>query len=788
MANASNATPAVIAACIVDAVGGSANITNLTHCATRLHFELDDAGQVSQHGLESIPGVLGAFPRAGNRYQVIIGGAVASVYEQIVRLRTARLMPAAQLPSAVMQSASQSTQPTQSMQPTQPAQPAQSAQSTQPTQPAQSAPCLSDDAAPSRDTATDAEQSCGPSNTSRHFTPRTVREWGSAARAWAAAFFDYLSDSFRPILGVLLGASLVIAIVNVIVALGIVPDGETSAGWILLKAIWEGVFTVLPIMIAYNAAKKLDVDPWLGGAIMAALMTPQFTGVMSGMSGTSVSSALSGAIQCSANAVFGAETCTVSAFGIPIQLNDYGGNVFVPLLMAAVLAVVYHGLKRVIPDSVQLVFVPFLSLVVVFALTILVIGPLGIWLGGGLGAATAWLNAHVPFLFALIIPMLYPFLVPLGLHWPLNALMLMNIQALGYDFVQGPMGVWNFACFGATAGVLVLAVRGKDSAMRQTAVGALLAGLLGGVSELSLYGIHLHHRRVYRWLLAGCAAGGVTSAVLGWLFPSVLPSGQMVRGVTTTAFAFSSLLTIPVFDRMWVYALSIAVAFVMAMVLTVLFGYRTPPRATEAQMVSAGENVRSQDAVRGIGATSSDAESAEDSPSRPASDRTPDSNAILSPVAGRLMNLEATGDPVFASRALGEGVGVVPETTGETAVLAPVSGMLKTVARTGHAFGIKTDGGIEVLVHIGIDTVDMDGEGFAVVVAKGERIAAGEPLATVDFGKVAAAGHSVVVVVTVVNAAELTVVTPLIGDGSGDNNGGDCKTVSAGSPIIDVEQ
>ena len=789
MANASNATPAVIAARIVDAVGGPANITSLTHCATRLHFELADAGHVNQHGLESIPGVLGAFPRAGNRYQVIIGGAVASVYEQIVRLRTARLMPAAQLPSAVMQSASQSTQPTQSMQPTQPAQPAQSAQSTQPTQPTQSAPNLSDDVAPLRDI--DTEQSHGPSNTSRHFTPRTVREWGSAARAWAAAFFDYLSDSFRPILGVLLGASLVIAIVNVIVALGIVPDGETSAGWILLKAIWEGVFTVLPIMIAYNAAKKLDVDPWLGGAIMAALMTPQFTGVMSGMSGmsgTSVSSALSGAIQCSANAVFGAETCTVSAFGIPIQLNDYGGNVFVPLLMAAVLAVVYHGLKRVIPDSVQLVFVPFLSLVVVFALTILVIGPLGIWLGGGLGAATAWLNAHVPFLFALIIPMLYPFLVPLGLHWPLNALMLMNIQALGYDFVQGPMGVWNFACFGATAGVLVLAVRGKDSAMRQTAVGALLAGLLGGVSELSLYGIHLHHRRVYRWLLAGCAAGGVTSAVLGWLFPSVLPSGQMVRGVTTTAFAFSSLLTIPVFDRMWVYALSIAVAFVMAMVLTVLFGYRTPPRATEAQMVSAGENVRSQDAVRGIGATSSDAESAEDSPSRPASDRTPDSNAILSPVAGRLMNLEATGDPVFASRALGEGVGVVPETAGETAVLAPVSGTLKTVARTGHAFGIKTDDGIEVLVHVGIDTVNMDGEGFVVAVGKGERIAAGEPLATVDFGKVAAAGHSVVVVVTVVNAAELTVVTPLIGDGSGDDNGGDCKTVSAGSPIIDVEQ
>ena len=766
MANASNATPAVIAACIVDAVGGSANITNLTHCATRLHFELADAGHVNQHGLESIPGVLGAFPRAGNRYQVIIGGAVASVYEQIVRLRTARLMPAAQLPSAVMQSASQSTQPTQSMQPTQPAQPAQSAQSTQPTQPAQSAPYLSDDAAPSRDTATDAEQSCGPSNTSRHFTPRTIREWGSAARARAAAFFDYLSDSFRPILGVLLGASLVIAIVNVIVALGIVPDGETSTGWILLKAIWEGVFTVLPIMIAYNAAKKLDVDPWLGGAIMAALMTPQLTGVMSGMSGTSVSSALSGEIQCSATAVFGAETCTVSAFGIPIQLNDYSGNIFVPLLMAAVLAVVYRGLKRVIPDSVQLVFVPFLSLVVVFALTILVIGPLGIWLGSGLGAATAWLNAHVPFLFALIIPMLYPFLVPLGLHWPLNALILMNIQTLGYDFVQGPMGVWNFACFGATAGVLVLAVRGKDSAMRQTAVGALLAGLLGGVSELSLYGIHLHHRRVYRWLLAGCAAGGVTSAVFGWLFPSVTAAGESVRGVTTNAFAFTSLLTIPVFSQMWVYAVSIAVSFIVSMVLIIMLDYRTPEQKAEMNAASESDGTAVETAPADAAPVATATATATATAVR--------TTTVGAPVAGHVVSLDDAGDPVFASRALGEGVGIQPT---DSTVVAPVSGVLQTVAETGHAFGLKTDDGIEVLVHVGIDTVKMNGEGFHVAVSANQRVNAGDTLVTVDFDKVKEAGYSTTTLMTVLNTAALAGVTPKTG-----------VDVQAGQEVLDIQR
>ena len=127
--------------------------------------------------------------------------------------------------------------------------------------------------------------------------------------------------------------------------------------------------------------------------------------------------------------------------------------------------------------------------------------------------------------------------------------MLMNIQTLGYDFIQGPMGVWNFACFGATAGVLFLAVRDKDKDMRQTALGALAAGLLGGVSEPSLYGIHLRYKLIYKRMLVGCGLGGVVIAILGWLFPSVTAAGQTVHGVTTTAFAFTSLLTIPVSIR-----------------------------------------------------------------------------------------------------------------------------------------------------------------------------------------------------------------------------------------------
>lgn len=181
--------------------------------------------------------------------------------------------------------------------------------------------------------------------------------------AWLDSFFEYLSDSFRPILGVLLGASIIIALVNLLISLNVIPNDEVSAGWVFVKAIWKGVFYFLPIMVAYNASKKLKVDPWLGGAIMAMLMTPQFTGLMDAKTTT-----------CVENAALGTKSCMANIFGLPMELSDYSGNVFVPLLMAAVLALVYHGLKRVIPESVQLVFVPFFCMIIVGALTCLIIG------------------------------------------------------------------------------------------------------------------------------------------------------------------------------------------------------------------------------------------------------------------------------------------------------------------------------------------------------------------------------------------------------------------------------
>ena len=249
--------------------------------------------------------------------------------------------------------------------------------------------------------------------------------------------------------------------------------------------------------------------------------------------------------------MFGSTVFIVPIFGFPLTIFDYSSQVFPPLLMAAVLGPLYKLLRKIITANLQLIFVPFFAMLIMIPLTAFIIGPIGVYAGAALAQLLASINHFSPFIFAIVIPLAYPFMVPLGLHWPINAVMLLNINTLGYDFIQGPMGAWNFACFGATAGVLVLSLRHRDTQMRQTSTGALAAGLLGGISEPSLYGIHLRFKRIYPRMLVGCFVGGliigVGSLVLG------LPNG-----VTTTAFVFTSLLTIPAFNPIGLYAIAIA--------------------------------------------------------------------------------------------------------------------------------------------------------------------------------------------------------------------------------------
>ncbi len=666
---------------IVAEVGGPDNIVSLTHCATRLRFVLRDASKVNEKALDKVPAVLGVVPQSGDRYQVVIGGAVQTTYSQIMNLPSMKNVGSGQLSDADVKAAE--------------------------------------------------------------------RAKARGKFAWLDSFFEYLSDSFRPLLGVLLGASLIIAFAAVLDALGVVDfrAADKPASWVFVDAMWRAVFYFLPIMVAYNAAKKLNVDPWVGATVMGALMTPEFISLSNVKQFTDT--------VCTTNPTLGTESCVAQIFGLPMQLNGYGGQVVGPLIMVAVLAPIYHALKKVIPASLQMVFVPFLTMLVMIPVTAFLLGPLGIWLGTGIGSGLAFLNGHAPILFAIIIPLIYPFLVPLGLHWPLNALMLANIASAStghMDFIQGPMGSWNFACFGATAGVLFIAMRDKEVEMRQTATGALAAGLLGGISEPSLYGIHLRYKRIYPRMLIGCLVGGLITGLGG--------------GVKTGIFAFTSILTIPVFSPMALYAISIAAAFATSMILVIISDYRTPEQKAEAaaERAQAEADLALESVVAAPVATVAAVSGGVATLVA--------TTEIVTAVAGKVVSLDDVPDKVFASRALGEGVGIIPS---NGTIVAPVSGVLATVAGTGHAYGIKTDDGVEVLVHVGIDTVRLKGEGFTVNVAKGDRVTAGDVLATVDLEVVKAAGYDPTTIVVVTNTKSLTTVAPLTG-----------KDVAVGDPVIDI--
>ena len=672
---------------ILDAVGGPDNIIHFTHCATRLRFELRDASVVDKDTVENIDGVLGAVPQSGDRYQIVIGGAVQSVFNEINNL-----------------------------------------------------PSMKSGTAASNDDVKAA-----------------ARAKARGKNALVDAFFEYLSDSFRPLLPVLLGASLILAFLAVLDALHIVDTrAETIPAWLgYVNSMWRAVFYFLPAMVAYNASKKLDIDPWVGTAVILSLLTPNFTGLSNAASFAETT--------CTTNAL-GTEQCVTQVGSLPLQLSDYGGQVFVPLLMVPLLALVYKGLKKIVPSNVQMVFVPFISFVIIMPLTAFLIGPLSIWIGNGLGSGLAWLNGHAPIVFAIIIPIIYPFLVPLGLHWPLNALQLANIASTGSDFIQGPMGAWNFACFGATAGVLFLSIRDRDTDMRQTASGALAAGLFGGISEPSLYGIHLRFKRIYPLMLTGCVVGGLVIGVGG--------------GATTNTFVFTSLLTIPVFTPMAVYGLGILAAFTTAFLMVVFFDYRTKeqkavarekkeamkagvsaaPAAAAAAAAAAPANEDAAAAAPANEDAAAAAPAAEAAPAPSFSDEAKADLTLTSPMAGELVALSDVNDEAFASGALGPGVAISP--AAHAVVVAPCDGKVTVAFPTGHAYGLKSASGVQILIHIGMDTVKLDGKGFTPHVSKGDIVKRGDVLAEVDWDVIREAGYDIITPMVVTNKKKFGEITP----------------------------
>ena len=672
---------------ILDGLGGPENIAHITHCATRLRVTPVSNDAVQNKKIESLPGVLSVIEQSGQT-QVVLGDRVEAVYNEINAL-----------------------------------------------------PSMSGHA--EGDTKVEAE---------------------GKKSGWLTNVFDVLSDSFRPLLWALLGTSMILTLIVFLQQLGFfgqytdltgqsvnidiingarVADPEAAkalntqwmqqfAFWYILKAASLSVLNFMPIMLGATAAKRLGANMWVGAAIPAALMTGTFTDL-------------------TALADPATKILNVPFFGLdlPLYAFSYTGQVFPPLLAVALLAPFERFLKKVIPSMLQMVFVPMISVIVLVPVTAFLVGPIGIGVAMGISDFLKMVNDQAPALVGALIAGLYLFMVPLGLHWPLNAVMINNLQTMGTDFIQSPMGAYNFAVFGVVTGVAIKAKHDRE--LRQTAVGASMSGLLGGISEPSLYGVVLRYKRVIPIILVPAVIGGATISFLG---------------VKSYAFAFTSLLSIPAMQPSHLYVIGLAIAFFGAMTGILLFGYESKAdavkhaaqRAAEAAEESAPKAeavaAKAAPAAAATATTTAAAESTE------AAASAGEVIELHSPIEGTAVALSDVPDPIFAAGKLGEGVAIEP--TGTT-VVAPAAGKVAATYPSGHAVGLKLENGIELLIHVGLDTVNLDGKGFSVKVAKGDVVAAGDALIEFDPEVIKEAGYPLITPVIVTNTRKFTEVKGLPG-------------------------
>ena len=532
---------------------------------------------------------------------------------------------------------------------------------------------------------------------------------------WLTNVFDVLSDSFRPLLWALLGTSMILTLIVFLQQLGFfgqytdltgqvvnvdivngarVADKEAAtalnnqwmhqfAFWYILKAASLSVLNFMPIMLGATAAKRLGANMWVGAAIPAALMTGTFTDL-------------------TALADPATKVLNVPFFGLdlPLYAFSYTGQVFPPLLAVALLAPLERFLKMI--------------------------------------------NDVAPGVVGALIAGLYLFMVPLGLHWPLNAVMINNLQTMGTDFIQSPMGAYNFAVFGLVTGVAIRAK--KDRELRQTAIGASMSGLLGGISEPSMYGVVLRYKRVIPIILVPAVIGGATISMLG---------------VKSYAFAFTSLLSIPAMQPSYLYVIGLAIAFFGAMAGVLVFGYESKDDAAKHAAQRAKEEAAAAPAEKKVEKKAEEAPKAEAAAAAAAAPAAAGEVIELhAPIEGTAVALADVPDPIFAAGKLGEGVAIEP--TGTT-VAAPAAGKVAATYPSGHAVGLKLENGIELLIHVGLDTVNLDGKGFSVKVAKGDVVAAGDTLIEFDPEVIKDAGYPLITPVIVTNTRKFAEVKGLPG-------------------------
>jgi PTS system beta-glucosides-specific IIC component len=549
---------------------------------------------------------------------------------------------------------------------------------------------------------------------------------------------DLLTGTFQPLLWALVGASLIQTALAILVEVGwLSTEGTAYAVW---AAAGSAPFVFLPVLVGISAARKLGANPFVGGAIGAALLEAHFVGL--GPIGTHV-----------------------RLLGLPLTVVDYSQSVFPALLAAVMLAMLERWLRRKLPSFLHMIVIPAVCLAVLVPLTMVLFGPIGSTVSSALSAAVEWIWELSPFLAGAIMGGLWQVFVMFGVHWGFVPVILNDLTVQGHSLLTGPL-VSAVLAQGAAAAAVALRTGNRE--LRSLAGAATVSAMVAGITEPAIYGVTLRLRRPFVY---ACIAGAVGGSV-----------AALGRSAADT-FIFPALLTLPAYMHIGSFGMQLAgtgLAIALAFGLTWFLGFTDLPAAEPAASATAQTPQPTRTALPASGpprpphevgvlhvapapapAWGADAQAEDIEPGL----------LVRAPMAGEILPLDEVSDPVFARGLLGPGVAIRPA---DGWVRSPVSGTVTSVSRSRHAIGVTSEAGADVLVHVGLDTVLLGGAGFEVAVATGDPVVAGQVLMHVDLETLGKRGADLASPVVVTNAAAFAGVHVLAGD----------APVGAGDPLL----
>ncbi|AXG39107.1 PTS beta-glucoside transporter subunit IIABC [Enterococcus gilvus] len=510
---------------------------------------------------------------------------------------------------------------------------------------------------------------------------------------------DVISGIFQPFLGALSAGGMIKGLNALLVAASVLtPESGT---YIVLNAIGDAIFMFLPIAVAVAAAKKFGVNQYVGLVIGGALCYPaiQLSTLTGGGDVQPLYTLFSGSMF---------ESPVYMTFmGLPFVANDYTSSVIPSILIVWMASKLQRPLRKVIPEVIQNFFVPFFLLLIALPIGFLVIGPVITILTNMLATGFDSLLAFSPILFGLIVGFFWQVLVMFGLHWSLIPIAILQLGTMGYSTaLTGMFG----ASFAQTAAVAAMYFRLKNPKEKALVVPAVISGICG-VTEPAIYGLSLPKKKPFIYSMIGGAVSGafmtamnVRSYVMGGLGVFGIPSYINQQTGDTSGAIYS--------------VISIVIAAVIGFALT-LFFWKDDTVVAEVEEGQKAMEVRKE--------------------------------IVTAPVTGTMMPLSTAKDQAFAQGVLGKGV-VIHPTVGE--VVAPFDGTVMTMFPTKHAIGLVSDNGLELLIHIGLDTVQLDGQFFESFVEQGAKVKRGDKLVTFDIKAIEEAGYSVETPVIVTNSAD----------------------------------